>query len=194
MASCRLRLVGREAVVPLLEPGHPAIIALWHFSLVYILYHFRVFPAVIMVSASRDGEWVADALTLWGQIHVRGSRHKGGLAALREMAHTMKERGCNAGVVADGSTGPARKAQKGAVILARDTGAPVIPVGLAARPAWRFHSWDRMILPWPGAKVVVAYGSPIHVPTETRGPALEGYRKAVEVALEEATARAEDSL
>lgn len=147
-----------------------------------------------MVSGSKDGEWVARALRRWGQVPVRGSRHKGGIAAIRKMASLMVEQGYNAGIVADGSKGPAMVAQKGPVVLARETGAPIIPVGFAARPAYRFGSWDRTILPMPFSRVSVVYGDAIRVPKGARGAEIEALRMRLQEALNTATARAEDAL
>jgi len=186
--------VGDTATRPLFEPGHPAIVALWHCSLIYTLFHFRHNPGVIMVSGSRDGEWVAGYLARWGQIPVRGSRHKGGLEAIREMARMVMEERCNAGIVADGSKGPARIAQKGAVILARETALPIVPTGVAARPAYRFHSWDRTLMPYPRARVAMVYGTPMTVPQDVRGPVVEEYRKGLENALNAASQAAEEML
>ncbi|MBW2163574.1 MAG: lysophospholipid acyltransferase family protein [Deltaproteobacteria bacterium] len=192
LASCRFTVVGKDAIRPLLEAGHPIIATLWHASLIYSLFCFRHHPGVIMVSGSSDGEWVARFLNSWGQIPVRGSRHKGGLLAIKKMTRIMRQQGCNAGIVADGSQGPARIAQKGAVVLARETGVPVLPTGLAARPAFRFNSWDRTILPFPGSKVVMVYGRPISVPPDTRGVRIEEFRKNLEDSLNESTRIAEE--
>jgi len=192
LASCRFTVVGKDAIRPLLEAGHPIIATLWHASLIYSLFCFRHHPGVIMVSGSSDGEWVARFLNSWGQIPVRGSRHKGGLLAIKKMTRIMRQQGCNAGIVADGSQGPARIAQKGAVVLARETGVPVLPTGLAARPAFRFNSWDRTILPFPGSKVVMVYGRPISVPPDARGVRIEEFRKNLEDSLNESTRIAEE--
>jgi lysophospholipid acyltransferase (LPLAT)-like uncharacterized protein len=108
------------------------------------------------------------------------------------MARIMREQGCLAGIVADGSKGPARIAQKGAVVLARETGVPVMPTGFAARPAFRFNSWDRTILPFPVSKVVMVYGQPISVPPDARGVRIEEFRKNLEDSLNESTRIAEE--
>jgi len=191
LASCRFTRVESDAVKFLLEPGHPAVITLWHASLIYTLFCFRHHSAVIMVSGSSDGEWVARSLNSWGQIPMRGSRHKGGLLAIKEMTRIMRQQGCIAGIVADGSKGPAQIAQKGAVVLAKETGAPMVPTGFAARPAFRFNSWDRTILPFPGSKVVMVYGQPISVPPDARGIQIEEFRRNLEDSLNEATHLAE---
>lgn len=178
----------------LMLSNSPVIIALWHQSLIYTLYHFSVYPGVVMVSGNRDGEWVSESLKKWGQIPVRGSRHKGGLEAVREMGRIMKEKRVDAGIVADGSQGPARKAQLGAVILARDTGFPIIPTGFASKWSVRFNSWDRMILPLPFSRVVMSYGEPIRVCRSYKGLKVEEVRSRLEEALDKATSEAEKAL
>lgn len=147
-----------------------------------------------MVSGSNDGEWVARFLRVRGQIPIRGSKHKGGLLAIKNMAEIMRQQGCNAGIVADGSQGPASRAQKGAVVLARETGAPIVPTGFAARPAYRFNSWDRTILPFPGSKVVMVFGQPIKVPPDARGVFIEEFRRNLEDSLNESTRIAEETI
>ncbi|MGB9712342.1 MAG: lysophospholipid acyltransferase family protein [Dissulfurimicrobium sp.] len=194
LSSCRVITAGNAEARSILGSEIPVIIALWHFSLIYILFHFRHRKAVIMVSGSSDGDWVARCIKRWGQIPVRGSRLKGGIKALRDMAGAMRRYNIGAGIVADGSRGPARIAQKGALILSRDTGAPVIPIGFTAKPAIMFNSWDKTILPWPFSKIVLTYGKPFYVPNDARGPALESYRKLLEDELNQATTMAENVL
>ena len=43
-------------------------------------------------------------------------------------------RGHSCGLVADGSRGPARVAQKGVLYLARETQAPIVPAGGGRQP------------------------------------------------------------
>lgn len=191
LSSCRPIIIGDDKVKYIFKSGRPFIIALWHFSLIYTLFHFRSCPAAIMVSGSSDGDWVAHYIRRWGQIPVRGSKFKGGVQAIKDMAEAMKLYNVGAGIVADGSRGPARIAQKGAIILSRDTGTPIIPVGFAARPVIRFNSWDKMALPLPFSRVVMAYGQPFYVEKDSRGQMIEAYRKHLEDGLNQATIEAE---
>jgi lysophospholipid acyltransferase (LPLAT)-like uncharacterized protein len=183
--------VGRETLQPILEPGHPAIFATWHHHTLYAAYQLRHFPGVVMVSGSADGDWIAAYVRGHGLTPFRGSRHKGGLKALREMADIIRSEGCNAGIIADGSRGPARVAQKGAVVLARDTGLPVVPMGFGASRAKRFNSWDRTILPYPFARLAIVYEAPIWVARDARGAQLEDLRLDLEARLNEADRRAQ---
>ena len=170
----------------ILSLGRPCIVALWHRDLIYGLFHFRKRPAVIMVSGSKDGEWVARAVSLWGQHPVRGSRFKGGKGAIKEMATRMNELGIGAGIVADGSQGPPEKVQIGALVLARLTNAPILPLGVAVDRAKRLNTWDRLVIPYPFTRVTVALGPPLLVPKDCRGRALEPMRDALQRGLDEA--------
>ncbi len=191
LSSCRLATDKHPASDLLIQDDvQQVIVALWHSSLIYSLFHFRRFPATIMVSASSDGEWVARALRLWGQCPVRGSRLKGGLLAIKEMTKIIKTQKINAGIVADGSTGPPCIAQKGAIILARDTGLPIIPIGVGAKPAYYFNSWDRLMLPLPFSRVVVVYGPPIYVDQNARGIRIERMRLKLEKELNKTSIKA----
>jgi len=174
--------------------GRPFIIVLWHRDLIYGLYHFRRHPGVMMVSGSRDGEWVARALRLWGQHPVRGSRHKGGMKAIKEMAQYMMENGFSAGIVADGSQGPAERVQIGALVLSRLTGAPILPLGVAISRVKRLNTWDRLVIPLPFSRAVVALEEPLNVPEDVKGNALEGIRHRLEEALRKAHGVAMESL
>ena len=178
----------------ILSSGRPGIAALWHRDLIYGLFYFRKRPAVVMVSGSKDGEWVARAVSLWGQIAVRGSRMKGGKGAIREMASRMNEMGIGAGIVADGSQGPPQKVQIGALVLSRLTGAPILPMGIAVKHAKRLNTWDRLVIPYPFTRVVVTLGNPITVPEDCRGRALEPMREALQRGLDEAYEKARKEL
>jgi lysophospholipid acyltransferase (LPLAT)-like uncharacterized protein len=105
---------------------------------------------------------------------------KGGAEALKKIIETLDDRKKHAGIVADGSRGPACKAQKGAIILARETGMPIITSSFFAKKFIRLKNWDRTIIPLPFTKVVMVYGDPIYVPKDIKGSGIEFYRKKME--------------
>ena len=89
------------------------------------------------------------------------------------------DQGRPSGFAVDGPRGPARKAQPGAVWLAKLTGNPVVPFHMEASKFWSLRSWDRTQIPSPFSTVVVAVGAPIDVPRDADEAALE--RKRVEL-------------
>src|SRR5262249_57619811 len=96
--------------------------------------------------------------------------------------------GADVAIVPDGPRGPREQLQPGAATLAALTGAVVVPVAVAARPARRLRSWDRFLVPLPFACCVLAFGPPLRIPA---GPARHLARKELERALSETTERAD---
>ena len=158
--SCKFTIVGREHEEFGYAHSGPVLMACWHFAFPTVIYRYRDHHTLVMVSRSRDGEWAAQVVTSLGYRCFRGSPGKGGSTALKQLiSHVQGTRG--AGIIADGSQGPPRIAQKGILLLARYSGAPLLPVSMAAHPCWRFHSWDRTVLPKPFSNIVMALGPPM---------------------------------
>jgi len=177
-ATCRVRVHGAEN----LERCEAKCVA--------VFWHYSVFPIIAvnrgrnrgwaaMVSASDDAEFVARILARQGVVSVRGSRHRGGLAALKGLIGLMHQ-GYNAVIVADGSQGPARVMQAGAVLLASKSVAPILPMAVAADRYWAFRSWDRTLLPKPFARLDLWYGEPLTVPEKAGAEEIERYRLEME--------------
>jgi hypothetical protein len=74
------------------------------------------------------------------------------------------------------------------VSLAATTGAPIVPLGVAARPAQRLRSWDRFMVPAPFARCAVVFGPAVRV---GRDDDREAVRAVVERALQDATETAD---
>jgi lysophospholipid acyltransferase (LPLAT)-like uncharacterized protein len=191
--TCRISVLGEEHVRPLLRLGSPILLSTWHFAFPTIVYYFRRHSATIMVSRSRDGEWIARVLAHLGYQIARGSPGKGGARALREMLARVQS-GAHAGLLADGSQGPPCIAQKGILLLARYAQAPLLPVSMAARPCYRFRSWDRTVLAKPFSHIALAYGPPIWVDRHVSSEGLEEIRQDLENRLNDLTRMAEEHL
>ncbi|HOD28539.1 MAG TPA: hypothetical protein PKH03_04940 [Syntrophales bacterium] len=58
----------------------------------------------------------------------------------------------------DGSRGPAGVVRPGAVRIARETDAAVVPFYTTAEHAWYFRSWDRFMIPKPFSRVTLRFG------------------------------------
>ncbi len=79
----------------------------------------------------------------------------------------------NAAIVADGSQGPALKAQPGAVLAASVTQTPILPFIWSADRYWCFKSWDKTVIPKPFARVKVFYGEPITIPPKIKADEID---------------------
>jgi lysophospholipid acyltransferase (LPLAT)-like uncharacterized protein len=179
-ATWRVRTEGSDPFAR----GEPFIGALWHRGLLVAAHIFRDRGVAVPVSRSRDGDLTVAVLERLGFASpARGSSSRGAAAVLRQLIRVVR-RGRTVGVLPDGPRGPARRVKPGLLAVARATGAPIYPVGIAARPVLRFRSWDRAILPLPFARVLVSYGEPLVVPKNTPGEDLEPLRESLECELE----------
>lgn len=161
-ATWRIETLGHDPQLP--GTGGPAhLAALFHESMLPSAWLYRDRRYSVAVSRSRDGDLIRATLLALGYAEpARGSSSRGGSAALRQMVRLVAN-GTTASVLVDGPRGPARVAKTGIVSLARMTGRPIQPVAFSARPAIRLSSWDQSLVPFPFARVVVAYGEPIAV-------------------------------
>ena len=185
-----VRAEGIEALRPLWAARRPLIYGVWHGQILIVPWlnaRFRRTDGArnvrVLASRSRDGELVAGFVRRFGLDVARGSSSRGGAAALRELVRALQA-GEDVAVVPDGPRGPSCRAQAGIVSLAATTGAPIVPVGVSARPARRLGSWDRFMVPAPFARCAVVFGAPVDV---TRDDDRERARVAVERALQQAT-------
>ncbi|MFT5128084.1 MAG: lysophospholipid acyltransferase (LPLAT)-like uncharacterized protein [Rhodothermales bacterium] len=136
---------------------------------IYLVWHDRLLflPALtpkssrtncaVLVSHSRDGGYITDLLERLGYDAVRGSSSKGGLAALRSMKRRLDD-GKQIVITPDGPRGPAFAVHKGAIWLARGTGARVVPLSLNMHRPWRLRGWDGTQVPKPFSRGELVVG------------------------------------
>jgi lysophospholipid acyltransferase (LPLAT)-like uncharacterized protein len=187
LLTCPCEMVVSPEVARLIVSPTPLIYTTWHCHLLSPLFFAHRYrgpqlPVVLMASPSRDGTLIAEVARGLGFEVFSGSRRKGGIQALRQLAARF-HRGHSCGMIADGSRGPARVAQKGPLYLARETQGPIIPLAVAARRKVTFNTWDQFELPLPFSPLAILVGEPIRVQPHDRGPALEARRLELEASL-----------
>jgi len=146
------------------------------------------------VSRSWDGELLAGALHMWGWRTTRGSSSRGGKEALAEMIEVAKQEHCPSGLAVDAPRGPAGKVKMGIVILARETGQPILPFGMWSSRHLQFNSWDKTILPLPFSSIVFAFQEPVYVPQGLEREDYEHIRLEVEKRISAAIALAQNKV
>ncbi|MEP7174956.1 MAG: lysophospholipid acyltransferase family protein [Gemmatimonadales bacterium] len=167
-ASWRIRTVDEARWRPLYEAGRPHVFLLWHEVLLPLLWQHRRQSIVIVVSEARDGQYLADFAASLGYRAVRGSSTRGGARALLGAVRDLQA-GSAVAFTPDGPRGPRRELKPGVVAAAQRGGGTIVPLHAEADRAWRLDSWDRLVIPKPGARVRIVYGRPFEVAPGAEG-------------------------
>lgn len=147
-----------------IPPGMPAIYLFWHCHIFYVIHQFKNRGARPLVSLSEDGELVSGIAREFGMNPVRGSSSKGGARAFLEMTSCLREGKGEILITADGPRGPAREIKEGTILLARKTGAWVVPISWYGSQVKIFRkSWDRFMIPLPFSRIRFAFGRPVKI-------------------------------
>lgn len=178
------------------EPDMPVIIAFWHgqhFMMPFL--KLEQYSAKVLISRHRDGEINAIAAARLNVGAVRGSgdhgtefHRKGGVGAFKMMLRTLEEK-INMALTADVPK-IARKAGLGIIMLARESGRPILPVAIATSRFKRLNNWDRTVIHLPFGRGVIAAGEILWVPPDADGETMQKLRAQLEERLNEVTSRA----
>ena len=205
LAAEYLRLVWRTnrfsfdppEVYEIVEPQQPAIFAFWHGQ------HFMT-PFIktkeshrgkVLISQHRDGEYNAIAAEWLGIGTIRGSgdhgsafHRKGGVGAFKEMVRALEDN-YNIALTADVPK-RSRVAGLGIIMLARESGRPIMPFAMATSRFVRLHNWDRTTINLPFGRGALVGGEIITVPPDADAETMEDLRARLEATLNDATRRA----
>jgi lysophospholipid acyltransferase (LPLAT)-like uncharacterized protein len=140
----------------------PYIFALWHETILPLLWHHQDLGIAIVVSQGREGRYIGDYASGLGYRLLSGSSSRGGPRALLGAVRSLEE-GHPVAITPDGPKGPRREVKPGVIQAAQRAGALVVPLHAVARPVWRAGSWDRLVIPKPRAAVLVGYGEPFRI-------------------------------
>lgn len=146
-----------ETLAKLTKSDEPAAIVLWHNRLFLspeIFRRYRCRRRVYgLVSASKDGAWLAAFYRMIGIRPVRGSSSNLGREAAKLLIERMRE-GHDIGITPDGPRGPMYVVEPGVLVVTRRLGAPMVILGAEFGPAWRLRkSWDRFYVPRPFTRI-----------------------------------------
>ena len=183
----RFETIAEEGATPL-EHGAGAgaeIFCFWHQCVLPCALYFRRTGATILISRSFDGELVTRILALFGYRAVRGSSSRGAREGLLGLKSVI-DAGGPAIFTADGPRGPIYQTKMGPIKLAQMTGARIGAFHLEPKRAWRMHSWDRFLVPWPFTRSVVSWSRWTEVPADLAEEQFESKREELNAALERA--------
>lgn len=181
-ATCRVEIRGQEILDQLAAEHRLALGGFWHETIGLMACIHRNRDYCTLTSISFDGELATRFAHRFGFTAARGSSSRGGVAALSHMEREVR-RGSRVAYTLDGPKGPRRRAKPGIGYLAARTGMPVVPGAIAVDRAWRLRSWDRFIIPKPGARILMQYGAPIDAPPQATADAARETARRVEAEL-----------
>jgi lysophospholipid acyltransferase (LPLAT)-like uncharacterized protein len=175
-------------------PHQPLIFAFWHGQhfLTPFIKNKKEYRAKVLISRHRDGEFNAIAAERLGIATIRGSgdhggafHRKGGVGAFREMVQALEE-GWNIATTADVPK-RARVAGLGVIMLARDSGRPILPFAMVTSRYIRLKNWDSTTINLPFGRGAVVGIDAVEVPPDADAETMEKLRLQVETYLNEAT-------
>jgi len=163
--------VERKGTEHLAAHGHH-IMAFWHENLP-VYFH-------VELKAKRPQVWMQHPALFMTPVHAMirlmgvrklafGSSGSGGRQALDEVIALLRE-GYSTVITPDGPRGPVKELKPGALIMAAETGLPVLPVTFRVNRQWTLLTWDRKRWPRPFARIVMTVHPPIFV-TDANDPA-----------------------
>jgi len=160
--------------------GKSFIVCFWHGRLLMMNLAWESdTPFYMLSSPHADGRLTTAVMGHFNIDTVAGSTRKGGTAALRQLTRLLKGGAC-AGITPDGPRGPRMRASLGAIVLARMSGAALVPATYSTRPGKIIGSWDRFLLPAPFGRGVFAWGEPVAVAADADPAEMEAARLLLE--------------
>jgi lysophospholipid acyltransferase (LPLAT)-like uncharacterized protein len=182
--TARFEVIGWENHDEAEKDGGLPIYVFWHDRIFLTTYWWRKRRIVVMTSRSFDGEYIARFIQRFGYGAVRGSSTRGGVGAVVEMVRLMRA-GCTTAFTIDGPKGPRYVAKMGAVLLAKKSGQPIMPVTMALQRYWTAGSWDLFQIPKPFTKARVYVAPPIYVPADANEKLLAAKRDELQATLDD---------
>lgn len=137
------------------------IYAFWHRDMLPLLYLYRFSKFIILISSSKDGEFISGPAEALGYQTARGSSTRGGSSALKKLIKQVRKH--SVAITPDGPKGPIYEVKDGVIYLALLSKHPIIPVAIDAKKEKIFNSWDKFRFPKLFSRVNVTYGDPIYV-------------------------------
>jgi hypothetical protein len=183
--TCRLEIQGLERFIQT-AATQKSILMLWHNRLALVAEFLRKeasqFTYTAFVSKSRDGEplaILAESYPFGRAIRVpHNARHQ----ALKSAICQIKKKGEILIITPDGPRGPQYLVKAGITVAAKEAEASIIPFSWSANTFWELGTWDKMRIPKPFSKIVVAFGEPISPESFT---SKEDLRMQLQVRMEE---------
>lgn len=145
--------------------NRPLIFACLHRDMIASIMYVRETKPWLLVSGSDDGQILVSALGGDDFGFIKGATGENGGRALVKLRRTL-EAGHNIGLAVDGPKGPFGVIHHGVFQLAKMTGAAIVPLLPEVKPALKFNTWDRTVVPWFFSRINVLVGPLMTIPAD----------------------------
>lgn len=178
--TCRIRWINKDIYHDALKnKDKPFVLSMWHNSCTIAAWVMRGSRITVMVSDSKDGEYVSRLAQYFGIETIRGSSSSGSEKAIRSALKLLARKKPIA-ITPDGPRGPIYKMKSGALWFSASSKAPIIPLHIESSRQWQFKSWDKHCFPKPFSTVYVGVGEPIHLERSALEEDIESVMQQVE--------------
>ena len=163
--TCRVRWINKDAYQQAMQSDQAFILSMWHNSCTIAAWVMKGSRITVMVSDSKDGEYVSRLASYFGINTIRGSSSSGSEKAIRSALRLLAQKKPIA-ITPDGPRGPIYKMKSGALWFAASSKSPIIPLHIESSRQWVFNSWDKHCFPKPFSTIYVGIGDPIYLERE----------------------------
>jgi len=158
--TCRVRWHNKEALNTLQQSDKPFVLSMWHNCCTIAAWAMKGSDITVMISDSKDGEYVSRLANSFDIPTIRGSSSSGSEKAVRSALRVLAQKK-PIGITPDGPRGPRYKIKSGMLWFAASSGAPIIPLHIESTKQWVFNSWDKHAFPKPFSTIHVRFGNPL---------------------------------
>lgn len=161
--SCKTKWHGKEHLDRLREQDQSWIYSTWHNNVATGAWAIRHQNIGIMISDSKDGEFITRCVEKFGNYGIRGSSSSGSTKATRGALKALRK-GNSIAVTPDGPRGPKYELQAGVLWLAALGTVPIVPFHIECSKQKVFeNSWDKHKIPKLFSTINIYIGKPIWI-------------------------------
>lgn len=165
----------------------PAVAVIWHNRLLFfpvMCPRWERTHTVALISASRDGQYIADLCKQWDVDSIRGSSSRKSVHVMGEAVDHLKK-GQFVAMTPDGPRGPRYSMSRGPIRMASETGVKIVPIAINYSSYWELKSWDKFQIPKPWAKISIVFGKTFSVPPDLTEEEVDKWREILRKKLNE---------
>lgn len=156
------------------DMSRPVIFVSWHgHSYIGSYMYKREDRPTLLVARHGDGRLVGNALAILGGGNLvfgsgsndkTGLKRRGGAVAFLQLLKIL--RGGDSVTTSADVPKIARVVGEGVILLARKSGAPLVPIAMASSRRHYLSSWDKMVINLPFSRLAYVQGEPLFVPND----------------------------